>query len=185
MFNHTYRESWLDDAARILAQRLGMTLPPYRVSCGFPLGSRKAIGQCWSPTCSGDKATEMFVSPSLSSPVEVLAVLVHEMVHAELGVDKKHGPEFKARALNVGLEGRMTATHAGERLTAVLVDVEQTLGPYPHDTLQGLTTGKKKDGTRQLKCVCPACGYTIRTSQKWVDMGLPTCTCGEEFIREG
>jgi rubrerythrin len=127
----------------------------------------------------------MFISPALSKPEEVLAVLVHEMIHAEVGVQAKHGKEFKERALAVGLEGRMTATTAGEELAARLLDLADELGDYPHDSLQGKTTGKKKDGTRQLKLECPVCGYIVRTSAKWIEVGLPACPCGETLLPEG
>ena len=33
----------------------------------------------------------------------------------------------------------------------------------------------KKQSTRLLKAECPECGYTIRVSKKWADLGLPTC----------
>jgi hypothetical protein len=33
----------------------------------------------------------------------------------------------------------------------------------------------KKQGTRMLKAECPECGYTIRLTKKWADVGLPTC----------
>ena len=26
-----------------------------------------------------------------------------------------------------------------------------------------------------LKAECPECGYTIRLTKKWADLGLPTC----------
>ncbi len=26
-----------------------------------------------------------------------------------------------------------------------------------------------------LKAECPECGYTIRLSKRWADLGLPTC----------
>lgn len=39
----------------------------------------------------------------------------------------------------------------------------------------------KKQSTRMLKVICPGCGYTVRTTQKWIDIGLPTCPCGEEM----
>jgi len=35
--------------------------------------------------------------------------------------------------------------------------------------------------TRMLKVECPADGYIVRTTQKWIDLGLPTCPCGEEM----
>ena len=33
----------------------------------------------------------------------------------------------------------------------------------------------KKQSTRMLKAECPECGYTIRLSKRWADMGLPSC----------
>jgi hypothetical protein len=32
-----------------------------------------------------------------------------------------------------------------------------------------------------LKALCLGCGYTIRLTKKWADMGLPTCPCGDEM----
>lgn len=32
--------------------------------------------------------------------------------------------------------------------------------------------------TRLRKAECPACGYIVRVSRKWLAMGLPTCACG-------
>ena len=38
----------------------------------------------------------------------------------------------------------------------------------------------KKDGTRLLKVVCPNpdCGYLMRTTERWIKVGLPICPCG-------
>jgi hypothetical protein len=34
-----------------------------------------------------------------------------------------------------------------------------------------------------LKAVCPACGYTVRLTKKWADLGLPLChQDGEQFV---
>jgi hypothetical protein len=35
-----------------------------------------------------------------------------------------------------------------------------------------------------LRLECPACGYTCRTTAKWIEVGLPTCPCGEEMVLE-
>jgi hypothetical protein len=32
-----------------------------------------------------------------------------------------------------------------------------------------------------IKLICGSCGYTIRTSAKWIEVGLPVCCCGELF----
>ena len=35
--------------------------------------------------------------------------------------------------------------------------------------------GRKKQSTRMLRCRCMDCGYTLRTTQKWIEVGVPTC----------
>lgn len=35
-----------------------------------------------------------------------------------------------------------------------------------------------RQATRLLKLQCPACGYILRGTRKWIDVGLPTCCCG-------
>jgi hypothetical protein len=78
----------------------------------------------------------------------------------------------------------MTATSAGADLEERLNDLIQKHGPYPHATLDQTLSGKKKQSTRMLKLECPACGYTVRTTAKWIEAGLPTCPCGEEMQPE-
>lgn len=35
---------------------------------------------------------------------------------------------------------------------------------------------KKQQRNRHLKCECPRCGYTVRTSRKWLlQAGAPVC----------
>jgi hypothetical protein len=48
-----------------------------------------------------------------------------------------------------------------------------SLGPYPHAALT--MNSKKVQGTRMLKAVCPSCGYTVRLTSKWANLGLPSC----------
>src|SRR3989441_1526720 len=44
----------------------------------------------------------------------------------------------------------------------------------------------KKQSTRLLKAECPECGYTIRLTKGWADLGLPTCpTDGAALALEG
>lgn len=35
-----------------------------------------------------------------------------------------------------------------------------------------------------LKVVCPDDGYIVRTTQKWLDIGMPFCPCGEQMEYE-
>lgn len=186
--NETQREAWLTKAADLLWDRIRevhpmTTLPAVKVSMGFPFKRKgkgsHAVGQCWCSTASKEGVCEIFVCPTQDDPITVLGILLHEQVHAAVGVREGHKGPFKRVAQAVGLEGKMTATVSGKGLTQFLKNAVKTLGPYPHRELQtGLSSGPKKDGTRMIKVFCPECEYTVRTTQKWIDVGLPMCPCG-------
>lgn len=131
------REEWLNAAVAIIRPYLldvsQTTVPDtFRVSIGFAGGRGKkgdTIGQCWYPEASTDKHTEMFISPVLAEPSRILDVLVHEMIHA--GGHRGHRGGFKKAAIAAGLEGKMTATVAGERLKGIIAGWLKQLGDYP------------------------------------------------------
>lgn len=152
-----------------------------RVTCGWPSkgafsSKRRTIGECWSSNASKDGTTEIFISPCVSDSVEVGAVLAHELVHAS-GC-KNHGKSFKRLAESIGLIGPMRSTKAGPQLTDRLNAVIAEIGAYPHAELDKTQSPHKKDGTRLLKGICGACGYTIRLAKKWAVTGMPSCPCG-------
>jgi len=188
------REEWLGrlvDALRPTFAELGHPLPErIRVSCGWPSrsalsGKARRIGEAWSHRCSGDGAHETFLSPTLADPVEVGAVLVHELVHHAVGVEAGHKGPFRACALAVGLTGPMRATTAGETLSARLHALAEELGPYPHAALNG-GAGVKKQTTRMLKVTCADCGCIVRMTRQWLDdTGAPTCACGGTMAEGG
>jgi hypothetical protein len=136
------------------------------------------LGETWKPECSEDGTTEIFIAPTLSNGVDVLSVLIHELVHAAVGCEEGHKGRFKTTARSLGLEGALTATHAGEDLLVRLQAIKEELGAYPHAKLTPIDA--KTQSTRMLKLQCPACGWAARTSQKWINVGLPTCICGTE-----
>lgn len=177
------REAWLTKLSSMMRQhfaRKGYTMPDnVRITCGFP-GSgglakkKRRIGEVWESEQSADKHYEIFVSPTLSEPLRVAGVVAHEMTHVVVGLKAGHGPEFRDCALAIGLVGKMTATTEGEEFKAVVEPMIAKLGAYPHGELTA--SGRKKQGTRLLKCVCPECGYPVRVTQKWLDdMGAPHC----------
>lgn len=184
------REEWLTRMMQLIATnvfesaREGSTqaIGAWRVSCGWPGGgsARKRIGECWSSTTSKRGMVEMFISPSLDDGVRVADVLAHEMVHASVGTECGHRGEFRKLATAIGLEGKMTATVAGAALKAQLEGLVAELGEYPHGALS--LKDRKKQTTRMLKLACQDCGYTIRTTAKWIECGVPTCHCGGDFI---
>jgi len=185
------REAWLKRAAKLLTPMLEAagTVPPLniRYSCGWP-SVRKGgvrIGECWTSTASKDGHFEIFISPSIDEPIRVLDILLHEMIHAAVGLDCGHKGEFKRVAKAVGLEGKMTATIAGENLKQQLIEICRGLGDYPHaELVEGQRSGPKKQKARLLKVVCPDCEYAVRTTHKWIEVGLPTCCCGTSMMED-
>lgn len=186
------REQWLQKAITLLdaecLHAADVRLPDkIKATVGFPYRARgkgtHAIGQCFRPTASLGGFTEIFICPTLGDAAEVLSTLVHELIHAA-GV-MTHGKDFRAIALKVGLSGKMTATVAGPELKERISGWLGKLPPYPHAALStgaGSGDGPKKQGTRMLKIECLSCGYSARTTQKWIDTGVPICPCGEQMI---
>jgi hypothetical protein len=196
---HETREAWLNALVQEMADWYDGTLPPVRIGVGFTSkGIRSvAIGQCWTPEASADGVIAIFVHPALDDPSRVADVVAHELIHALIGCDEKHGPVFKRAALALGLEGKMTATTAGARFLERIAPVLDKLGPYPHGALTGGgSSAKPKQPTRMLKVSCPGSipednalcptleedgtSYTVRTTRKWIDSyGCPACpACG-------
>ena len=191
MTKHNTREAWLTEAIALLGAEVfgpvGETLPAVRVSVGWPGGrgqKNSVIGQCWASRAAEDGVAQIFVSPVLSDGVRVLDVLVHELVHAIDDCQSGHRGRFAKIARAVGLEGKLTATVAGEALSETLKGIVARLGDFPHGALvnPAETSGPKKQGTRMLKVECPNDGYIVRTTQKWLDLGVPTCPCGTEMV---
>ena len=181
------REAWLnlalDQLRPLFTAKARATIPTdARVSIGFPKGgsARRSLGECWPRARSTDKVNEIFISPTLSDPMRMLDVLAHEAVHAVDDCKSGHKKEFKSVAQAIGLEGKMTATVAGEELKAELQNIIGRLPPLTHGALD--LKGMKKQPTRLLKLECEACGMIIRTTSKWIEQtGNPTCACGGHF----
>lgn len=183
------REEWLQRAIehlRPLFEEKGYTVPKLiRVSVGFPYGAgRRALGQCFDTDASADHTNEVFISPMTADPVVVLATLVHEVAHTVVGVKEKHNAHFKRCVTEVGLEGKATATHAGEALAERLHGIAKALGPYPHAELVPIK--KQKQTTRLIKVLCPECDYVARVTRIHLDeKGAPICpVCRVPFIEE-
>jgi hypothetical protein len=178
------REAYLEaatDRMRAWFEPTGSALPPVRVSVGWPArsatsASRRRIGECWSPDCAEDKTHHIFISPCLGTAEEALPVLVHELVHAAVGLACGHKGAFRKVATQLGLQGKMTSTTPGPELVARVNELILELGTYPHAKLD--KTNRPKQSTRMLKLACPDCGYSVRTTAKWIEVGLPRCPCG-------
>lgn len=187
---HETREGWLlaaTDAVRPMFEAVGVTLPEVRVSVGWPGGAGKknnVIGQCWSKASAKDKIANVFISPVLDDSVDVLATLVHELIHAADDCQSGHKGPFRKYALALGLTGKMTATVAGPELAATLREIAADLGKYPHGAMR--TSAQPKGKGRMVKASCGDCGYIAYTTRKWLDdLGAPICPCGAGRMSEG
>ncbi len=194
----TNREAWLQAATAQLCEMMqeayGATLSAsgVRVSVGFPANGalrnrNRTIGQCWSGQCATDGLPQVFLHPQLISGVEVLGVLLHELIHADVGTACGHKGPFKQAMIAVGLGGKPTATvvDAGSALETQLLVILAEIGEYPHAALDASRAIRKKQSTRLLKVECRGCGYVIRVTKKWADVGLPTCCCGSGMYECG
>jgi len=171
------RESWLSAAAIMLQHEVfpAAGIDPaawesyrYRVACGFPIGFRGSrtgkvtLGQAFDPSISADGTFEVFINPILDNPVDVIAVLAHELIHVEAGIACGHRGRFASVARAIGLTGPMTATVPGDELRGKLQRIVAELGVYPHAKVN--PNARRKQGTRLLKLQCGSCNWTARLS---------------------
>jgi len=164
------REEWLAKAAgplsALLVQRAHVTAPQCYLSVGWPKSKpgkgRKVLGECWNGARSEDGAPHIFLTPEMKEVVQVLATLLHELVHAavepNLGEGKRpvgHKGAFVKAAKAAGLLKPWTATTPDDGLVNDLQAIAEALGPYPHAVLTQAPRGTKKTGRLRLyKCQC-------------------------------
>lgn len=191
------REAYLTEAANLALDDLIMPIvdqwhvkkgfieydrPNFRISVGFPKHSRggKAVAVCFVTEASTDHVNEIFINPEIDDPYEVLEHMIHELCHAVDNCASGHQNFFAFVARKVGLEGKLTATFAGDALRASLKEYVDLLGNFPHHKMVSDRV-HKKDSTRQLKVECWStdCNFMFRTSAKQIEkLGLPgSSTC--------
>lgn len=182
------RESWLEAAVVEIKDQLfdprGYSLPPItRVSVGLCPG--KAIGVCADPDCAEDGSTHIFIDPRLVKPIEVLGTLLHEMVHASVGVECKHRGKFVEVIRELGLEGKPTATFVAPdtELFQTLTGISLKLGPYPHATLTRKQKEKKKHAWQTYVSVGHEDEYMARLNKNVVEeFGAPFDPWGNRLV---
>lgn len=193
------------EALRPRFVEVGMPIPEtIHVSVGFGYGAKREsaviLGQCWAKAASEDRINHIFISPEVNDTARILDILVHELVHAADDCQSGHKGAFAEAATRLGLEGPMTATTASAALAAEMICLAETLGQYPHGALHASRTARPKvpagpegqptpkihsgpgtQTTRMVKVVCEhrddegVCGYTVRTTKKWLAVGNPHC----------
>lgn len=189
------REDWLKEAVLLIESDIlsteGVSLPEYwDIGVGFAHGSKTAIGQAWDKDVSEDKKVHhMFISPTLGSHdiVNLLQVVLHEMIHISVGIDQKHGGDFKRVARDVGLEGRLTATYVtnGSPLFNKLADIAAKIGkPYPHTAITIMAKPKQERVSNFTKIVSTQDSeYVLRIKKDVLaDSGFPKDPWGFEMV---
>lgn len=191
---------------------IGMPLPDdIHVSIGFGYGARAEskyiLGQTWARRMSDDGINHMFIGPMEGDPAAILVTVLHELLHVADDLESGHRGAFAEGAVRLGFEGKMTETPPSVVLAAELAAMAEVLGPFPHakldvdkakvaapvpGTVPGVPvwkgwTGPSKQGTRMIKvsCTrpdCPCGGYTVRTTRRWLDIGLPSCPFGTPMV---
>jgi hypothetical protein len=138
------REAWLTGVVRGLRphfRRAGYVVPMgTRISVGWPSsgGERKQnrlVGECWDPSSTQDGKPQIFVSPIEFDSLEVAGIIAHELIHAS-GVEGVHGKAFRVAMKRLGLVGSPFAARPGRELRAVIVEIVDRLGPYPHAAIR-------------------------------------------------
>jgi len=184
---HRYaREEWLTAALSHVRSFVGLPAR-IRVACGFPSTFTRSgtLAESWPDTESGDATWEVLISPTVAEPTLVLSLLIGAVAHALPGAATDGSATYQSACVDLGLmpdsdswRTPIPGPDFGDQWAETLAQ----LGPYPHAPI--LTGAKKTQGTRMLKLTCPTCGYNVRTTAKWIAVGLPVCPCGDTLAPE-
>jgi hypothetical protein len=175
------REQWLNEFikdARSQFTLVGKPLPEnVRAAICPPHRKMRAIGLCWTGSVTEDKGREIWVTSAENDPVRVAGILVHELCHAALPHEVKHGPEFRRLAQSMGLEGRMTATTEGEVFRKLWAVTLARLGALPTGRyLQGRAVDFRVQKTPKMtNMACPECGFVAKVRIDQMSIGRLTC----------
>lgn len=181
------REQWLMAAVNIFRDWFAEEETPLpeqvRLSVGFAKGAKtNTIGWCYRKSAAEDEVPQIYISPTLTDPVEVLATELHELCHAATD-GHAHDKVFGKIARALGLTGKMTATVPSDDLKKELAEIAKGLGVYPHSKLTHQVTFKGKHNKYQTRLVCQTCEFDIPSvsRKKLAELGAPE-HCGEEMI---
>lgn len=135
------RETWLRQLADMMAPKfaeLGKPIPPFRVGTGFTSGGQYSNhgGECWNKTCSADEHFEIFITPDQADPMEIAAILCHELIHAAVGLAEGHKGEFAKMMGKLGLKRPYTCSIPGPLFEAWVTPFLESIGELPHAALQ-------------------------------------------------
>lgn len=168
--DNSKRVAWLEAAYIKLRERLLEEAPPVaQITVGFPTkkrsGKNMVIGQCHFDAMKdagpyfGAEIIIIIHPFILKDLIETLATLLHEMIHAALPPEVRHGKEFQRLAKRVGLVKPWTATQPDAELVKILreiiVELEEEIGPFPSGYYEPPPPKPKKpSSTKKYICEC-------------------------------
>lgn len=172
------REEWLTIAAQELRKALfaDRYIPEFKVSCGFPAGTRITKGktgkqgQYWSGAMTDDGKPQVFISPEISDPIAALAMLTAMIVRVIYPDDSGNNIGLM---LSLGFQRPFDGKSYNLALQSSLYTVSLSLGEYPHSKIN--LANRRVQETRLVKCVCLDCNYLVYTTQKHLGKGTPSC----------
>ena len=183
------REDWLNRAVVLLEKYVfepqELKMPEkWAVSCGWSKGaSSQAIGVCVDPTCSKDATTHMFIIPTQDDAMSVLGTLAHEMIHAIVGIDQKHGGRFREVAHLLEFSPKMTTTAPvpGTPAYAAIEVARAELGHYPHAAMVPRKKPSKPHEWARWRSVKEKKYCVLANTKKVAEFGIPRDPWGFEM----
>jgi hypothetical protein len=126
------QNDWLNKAMIILREdfkQLGESIPSIIfIHAEYPPVD---MGSYWlGAYFEGPHDSLIYINPMVDG-LTALDILVHELVHAVVGVEDVHGERFWDVATAVGLNGNGDTTGAGKVLLKRLREIQEILGSYP------------------------------------------------------
>jgi hypothetical protein len=173
------REEWLTRLARehlwpLIRTRQGAVPQSWRISVKLRRERGKAVpanAARWVEVFSRDQCRHIELSPLLTA-YEATHILLHELIHASVGIDRGHDKEFRRLARAVGLTGPIRSTAPDKALDQWMRKVLRRMPRYPAQRLYPAGWGPP---SRMLTMLCPVCSYVIRVARLMLTLGIPTC----------
>ncbi len=188
MKKYKTREEWLQAAVLLVNDMIfdgKMELSDYQVTCGWCKNS-KAMGETLLASSENEEVSEHFyptaiqIDTKIEDPVDIVAVLAHEMIHAFKNI-RTHGKAFKVWAFKAGFETPVKEYHPTTQLLEVCKEIVIKLGEWPGIAIIPFKKNKKRKPQRG-KLFCPDCGFECRAKfQNLIKYGFPTCACGTQL----
>lgn len=190
--NEITREKWLRNAVEVLDTKLfngdlNLYEHQYQVSVGRCPGQKKS--ETVFPFDGEEVNMDDFfnvtmqVSWELKDPIDILANLAYECIHAFFD-ERKNTKRFKMLAGKYYFDKPYTKCNITPHLRDILEDVYKEVGEFPGQPVVFHPKPKKEGPKTTLIIFCPSCGMEYKVNRKTFEKsnsGLPTCGCGTKM----